>query len=100
MYHLVSHFQSADAIHQKAVFFVSAPLSDVAVTDKLQAIITSSNFTEVIVFTTICSPMHSIIEYGPVGVTDDDSRAFSLYRNQILDWMLAANQVIVIIIEV
>lgn len=31
--------------------------------------------------------MHSIIEYGPVGVTDDDLRAFNLYQSQILSWM-------------
>jgi hypothetical protein len=31
--------------------------------------------------------MHSIIEYGPAGIQDDDTKAFMMYRSQILEWM-------------
>jgi hypothetical protein len=80
-------FQSSNDAQSKAVFLMSGPLGEVAVLDKLQAIISASSFNQVVIFTTVCSSMHTIIEYGPVGVTDDDSRAFNLYQNQILGWM-------------
>jgi len=38
--------------------------------------------------------MHSVIEYGPANVTDDDTRAFTLHRSQIQEWLSLHNEVI------
>jgi len=60
----------------------------------LRDIINASHFEEVIVFVAVCAAMHSVIEYGPANVTDDDTRAFTLHRSQIQEWLSLHNEVI------
>jgi len=86
--------QSGNSIQPKAVFFLSSPLGAGHSLDTLRDIISASCFEEVIVFIAVCSAMHSVIEYGPANVTDDDTRAFALYRSQILEWLWLRSEVI------
>ena len=86
--------QSGNSSQPKAVFFLSSPLGSGGLLATMQDIINASHFEEVIVFTAVCSAMHSVIEYGPANVTDDDSRAFDLYRSQIQEWLWLCNKVI------
>jgi len=86
--------QSGNASQPKAVFFLSSPLGAGLSLDTLRDIISASCFEEVIVFVAVCSAMHSVIEYGPANVTDDDTRAFALYRSQILEWLRLCSEVI------
>ena len=86
--------QSGNSSQPKAVFFLSSPLGSGRLLATMQDIINASHFEEVIVFTAVCSAMHSVIEYGPANVTDDDSRAFDLYRSQIQEWLWLCNKVI------
>ena len=87
--------QSANSSQPKAVFLLSRPLGYGRSLDTLQDIINASCFEEVIVFTAVCSAMHSVIEYGPANVTDDDTRAFTLYRTQIQEWLCIRNEVMI-----
>jgi len=86
--------QSGSSSQPKAVFFLSNPLGSGHSLDTLRDIISASCFEEVIVFNAVCSAMHSVMEYGPANVTDDDTRAFSLYRSQIQEWLWLQNEVI------
>ena len=86
--------QSGNSSQSKAVFFLSSPLGSRCSLDALRDIINASHFEEVIVFIAVCSAMHSVIEYGPANVTDDDTRAFALYRSQIQEWLWLSNKVI------
>ena len=86
--------QSGNFNQPKAVFFLSNPLSSGRSLDTLRDIISASHFEEVIVFVAVCAAMHSVIEYGPANVTDDDTRAFTLYRSQIQEWLRLCNKVI------
>ena len=86
--------QSGNSSQPKAVFFLSSPLGSGHSLDTLRDIVNASCFGEVIVFIAVCSAMHSVIEYGPANVTDDDARAFTLYRNQIQEWLYLRNEVI------
>jgi len=86
--------QSGNSSQPKAVFFLASPLGSGCVLDTLRDIINASHFEEVMVFIAVCSAMHSVIEYGPANVTDDDTRAFALYRNQIQEWLWLSNKVI------
>jgi len=79
--------QSGNASQPKAVFFMASPLGSERSLDTLQDIISASCFEEVIVCIAVHSAMHSVIEYGPANVTDDDSRAFTLYHSQIQEWL-------------
>jgi len=88
--------QSGSSSQPKAVFFLSSPLGSGRSLDTLQDIINASYFEEVVVFIAVCSAMHSVIEYGPANVTDDDTRAFTLYRSQIQQWLSLRNKVIVL----
>lgn len=89
--------QSGNSSQPKAVFFLSSPLGYGRSLDTLQDIINASCFEEVIVFIAVCSAMHSVIEYGPANVTDDDSRAFTLYRSQIQQWLRICNEVMALL---
>lgn len=85
--------QSGSSSQLKAVFFLSSPLGYGHSLDTLQDIINASCFEELIIFVAVCSAMHSVIEYGPANVTDDDTRAFSLYRSQIQEWLWIRSEV-------
>ena len=85
--------QSGNSSQPKAVFFLSNPLGSGHSLDILQDIINASCFEEVHLFVAVCSAMHSVIEYGPANVTDDDTRAFTLYRSQIHEWLYSHNKV-------
>jgi len=91
--------QSGNSSQPKAVIFLSSPLGSGHSLDTLRDIINASCFNEVIVFTAVCSAMHSVIEYGPANVTDDDTRAFNLYRSQIQDWLSICSQVIIFFLK-
>ena len=91
---LLLSLQSGNSSQPKAVFFLSNPLGSGHSLDTLRDIINASCFEEVLVFVAVCSAMHSVIEYGPANVTDDDTRAFALYRNQILEWLWLRSKVI------
>jgi len=86
--------QSGNSSQLKAVFFLSSPLGSGSSLDTLRDIINASHFEEVIVFIAVCSAMHSVIEYGPANVTDDDARAFALYRSQIQECLWLCSEVI------
>jgi len=86
--------QSGNTSQQKAVFFISSPLGSGRSLDTLRDIINASHFDEVTVFVAVCFAMHSVIEYGPANVTDDDTRAFTLYRSQIQEWLWLRSEVI------
>jgi len=92
--HIILLFlQSGNSSQPKAVFFLSTPLGSGHSLDTLRDIINASCFTEVVVFLAVCSAMHSVIEFGPANVTDDDTRAFALYRRQIQEWLQLRNRV-------
>ena len=88
--------QSGNSSQPKAVILLSSPLGSGRSLDTLRDIINASCFEEVIVFIAVCSAMHSVIEYGPANVTDDDTRAFTLYRSQIQEWLSICSEVITV----
>jgi len=85
--------QSGGSDQPKAVFFLSNPVGSGHSLDTLRDIVNASWFQEVIVFVAVCSAMHSVIEYGPANVTENDTRAFTLYQQQIQEWLLLRNKV-------
>jgi hypothetical protein len=81
-----SAFESGHDIAGKAAFLLSGVI-DESVLDIIQAIVSASNFSHVIVFTSLSPAMHCVYEYGTTAAVEDDSKAFVTYRRQILDWM-------------
>ena len=76
-------FQSGVPHDRKAVFIISGPMEGTN-SEIMQDIIQASSFQYVIVISTLCPTMHTIIKYGS---GENEMRAFYHTEEQILEWM-------------
>jgi len=75
--------QNGNPDEKKAVFVISTPLIG-QTTATLRDIVQSSDFQYVVVVSTLCSAMHTLVQRGPM---DDDMWAFHKLEDSLLDWM-------------